>query len=192
MSQPTRYLPLLILPFMLAGCMGGSVGQQLARSLAMQGADHITGMAIEASERAASAPRNIVLKDTEPDPYWAAFLLTQLPVGEPAILVEPLPERPAEPVAQGGRLVRVELWNLIVGQEKHTLLQRSRERGSEIVPPPDEWQRWQVAAGGMQQHTDQPLHILIPPQLGPLRSGDRAIVEISATGGIHVARYRAD
>ena len=194
-SPPKLPLLLLLLP-VLTGCMGGSVGQQLARSLFMQGADKVTELAVDSQLRESRAPRQIVLRDTEPDPYLGAFLLAQIPEIQPQVIIEPLPASPPSvPDSQGirsSRLVRVEVWNLIVGREKHVMMQRSLSHGSEVLPSPVEWADWQLAAGGLDNQQSAPLYFLLPPDFGRVRSGDKAIIEIANAGGLHVARHRAE
>lgn len=195
--QSRRILPvfILLLPT-LAGCMGGTLGQQLARSLVIQGADKVTELAVDAQLTEAAKPRQYSLKGTEPDPYLAAFLLAQIPEIKPEIIVEPLPDSsvpvPEQQGIRSSRLVKVEVWNLIVGREKHTMLQRSLSRGSAVLPAPVEWSEWQLAAGGLENHQSTPLYFLLPPHFGRVKSGDKAIIEIAGAGGLHVARHRAE
>jgi hypothetical protein len=182
---------------MLSGCFGGPIGVQIARSLLLQGADKVTANAIEAQERKDEFARhNAVLKDTEPDEYWAAFVTSSFQQAPPADA--PLPDYriaeyqapPTTPVQiEASRLVRVEIWNLLIGDEKRAVLEKARLLGSNSVPPPDQWQHWQVATGGMQSEKTRAVTFLIPPDFGKITSGESALVEIEPTGGLHIARY---
>jgi len=175
--------------------MGGSIGQQMARSLLMQGADKVTGLAVEANERVANTPHSIQLSDPNYEPYWASFVRLQLPDPQPQPIIEPLPvqrQSPAQLQAISSRLVTVEVWNLVVGEEKQALLQRSLNHGSSILPSPADWSSWQVAEGVMQSQANQTIYFLLPPDFGRVRTGDKAVIEIAEMGGLHIARHRAD
>ncbi|HLD10065.1 MAG TPA: hypothetical protein VJB68_08475, partial [Methylophilaceae bacterium] len=93
--------------------------------------------------------------------------------------------------AQVTRLVHVEIWNLIIGDEKNLLLEKARLLGAEI-PPKDEWRRWKVATGALVSDKNKQITFLIPPEFGRINSGDRAVVEMTELSQIHVARYAAN
>lgn len=152
---------------------------------------------VDAELRREREPVNIVLRDTEPDPYYAKFLLTQFPdAPKTEMIVEPLPSHveleQGRTSVPANRLVTVEILNLIIGKEKQLALERSLLNGSTVLPTPVEWRDWQLAAGTLPGHADSQLYFLIPPDFGRISSGERAIVEIAGTGGIHIARYRAN
>ena len=219
MSAFYRTMRLLILALTLVtpvialnGCMGGPIAQQIATSLLTRGADKIINKTYEAKQR--EEERNRKLEDTLPDPYRYVFITSGFNTISPT--VEALPASAgaidgtaltaseagaARPTpasannnlasAQATRLVHVEIWNLIIGDEKNLLLEKARLLGAE-VPPRDEWRRWKVATGALVGEKNKPVTFLIPPEFGRINSGDRAVVEITEPNQIHVARYAAN
>ena len=197
----------------LGGCFGGSMAQQLVRSLFIQGADKVTGAAIEAKEQNDKLVlQKMPLKNTSPDPYQVAFVNAAFE--NVPLQVEPLPknahdEETALPVSQEAKiieskLVQVEVWNLLVGDEKQSILEKARIQGVTNIPPDSEWQKWQIAVGAENKKTTpnklnkqsdhinnktQPITFLIPPEMGKMFSGEIALVELSSVGELNVARY---
>ncbi len=190
-------IPALFGALLASGCASGPVGQQIASSIATRVADKVVGEIVDAELRREREPRNIVLKDTAPDPYYAKFLLAQFPDAPPEeAVVEPIPNHVE--IEQGNapmpasRLVTVEVVNLVIGREKQAVLERSLRNGSDILPEPVAWRDWQLASGSLPGHAGAQLYFLIPPEFGRMHSGDTAIVEIAHVGGLHIARHRAD
>jgi hypothetical protein len=191
-----------IAALLLTGCMGGPIAQQIASSIATRVADKVVGDAVDEQLRKEREPRHIDLMNTEPDPYLSKFLFSQFAEPEqPQMIIEPLPSNAGQvdaepsngqPRANSSRLVSVELLNLIIGQEKQAMLERSLQKGSTVLPTPIEWRDWQLATGNLQGHAESQLYVLIPPSFGRIRSGDLAVVEIASVGGVHIARYRAN
>ena len=184
----------LLLVAMLTGCAGGPIAQQIASSIATRIADKVVGDAVDEQLRKDREPRHIDLMNTDPDPYLSKLLFSQFPDPEqPQAIIEPLPPRAerddGQPRANTSRLVSVEIWNLIVGQEKQAMLERSLQKGSTVLPTPVEWRDWQLATGNLQGHAENQLFFLIPPNFGRISSGDLAIVEIASVGGVNIARY---
>lgn len=192
----------------LSGCIGGPIAQQIARSIITHGADKIINNAYEAQER--ETELHTTLKDTPPDPYYYAFITSSFKTITPT--VEPLPtsanavDGTALIASENGtasptnshlapprvtRLVHVEIWNLIIGDEKNALLEKARMLGGE-VPPKDEWQRWRLATGALVSDKNKPITFLIPPEFGRVSSGDHAIVEMVELNQMHMARYAAN
>lgn len=200
MHPKTRLLVLkcttvAILSLTLCGCLGGTIAQQLARSILMQGADSITTAAWDAQARNEKQMiQNTPLKDTPPDPYHIAFLRSGFEPIQPQI--EPLPEAPIEivnpiQIMQETKLVNVEVWNLLIGEEKQLALEKARLQGSTLIPPKAEWSQWQIAVGANKsnQSKPQPITFLIPPSIGKMHSGTKALVELSDTEELSIARY---
>ena len=188
-------LPLLALALLaLGGCMGGPIAQQLATSILMRAADKAVTASIDNNIRAQEeADRNKPLPDKVPDEYWASFLTSGF--SEVGPVVEPLPQATQQPPqakavsAQASQLVRVELWNVMLGEEKLSVLEQARLIGATTLPPKAEWARWKVATGAIANGDEQPLVFLIPPEFGKVSSGQHAVVELSGLGELHVARY---
>lgn len=186
-----------LLAVMLSGCAGGPIAQQIASSVATRVADKVVGDMVDEQLRKEREPRRIDIMNTEPDPYLGKFLTMQFADPQQAqVVVEPLPSHVELENGKTGitssRLVSVEVLNLIIGQEKLAVLERSMQNGSTILPAPMEWRDWQLAAGNLQGHAETQLYFLVPPDFGKVRSGDLAIVEIANVGGLHIARYRAN
>jgi len=191
-----RKLRVLVPAFMLltlGGCVGGPIAQQLASSILMHAADKAVSNSIENNARAEEeALRNQPLPDKLPDEYWAAFVTSGFSQVSP--IAEPLPQKPVvavekSPSAQTSRLVRVELWNLMLGEEKRSILEKARLMGDSAVPPREQWPQWKVATGGVANEKDKPIVFLIPPDFGNVSSGQQAVVELKGLGDLHVARY---
>ncbi len=110
-------------------------------------------------------------------------------------IAEPLPEENVEvetPVAivQGNQLVRVELFNLLIGEEKNAVYENARLMGSTSLPPKREWRNWHVGTGVIQKDK-KIITFLIPPEFGKLPSGATAMVELASPGELNIARYKA-
>jgi hypothetical protein len=108
-------------------------------------------------------------------------------------IAEPLPEEIAEAetrvnIVQGNQLVRVELFNLLIGDEKNAVYENARLVGSTSLPPKREWQNWQVGVGAIE-HSKKVVTFLIPPEFGKLPSGAIAMVELASPGELNIARY---
>ncbi len=108
-------------------------------------------------------------------------------------IAEPLPEEIAEVetrvnIVQGNQLVRVELFNLLIGEEKNAVYENARLVGSTSLPPKREWQNWQVGVGAIE-HSKKVVTFLIPPEFGKLPSGAMAMVELAGHGELNIARY---
>jgi hypothetical protein len=192
LNQTVKWLVIGLVSSALCACMGGTVAQQLVRSMLMHGADKATTAAIDANERNKKlAAQKMPLKDTVPDDYKIAFINSGFE--QVTLQVEPLPEAKIEEeksieFMQETPLVQVEVWNMLVGDEKQRILEKARLQGSASVPPKDEWQQWQIATGETMSN-QQTITFLIPPEIGKLHSGAVALVELSSTGELNIARY---
>jgi hypothetical protein len=201
LQRTIQWLSLALVSFSLCACLGGSVAQQIARSIFTSGADAATASAMNAHERKEKlAAQQMPLKDTVPDKYQIAFLNSSF--NEITAQIEPLPAmslEDEEPVQwmQETKLVQVEVWSLLVGDEKQGVFEKARIQGSTSIPPKAEWQQWQIAVGASDNTTSnkksnaqqQAITFLIPPEMGKIRSGTKAVVELSGTGELNVARY---
>ncbi len=182
------WLATVAMTLLLTGCLGGSIGQQIVQSILLQGADKATASAMDAHERNQIA---LAKKNAKPDPYTIAFLNSGF---EPVTAqIEPLPEALPEeekdlPMMQETKLVPVEIWSLLAGEEKQNVLEAARLRGATEIPPKNEWRQWQIAMGAANQ-SNQPITFLIPPEMGKMRSGAKAMVELSRSNELSVARY---
>lgn len=205
-----RYLrtaAILLAAILQAGCLGGTVTQQLARSLFIHGADKATAAAMDAHENDQKpAARYLVPADKALDAYQIAFLRAGFETIQPQI--EPLPpsknqetqqhgssnHKPvATPALQSRPLVHVEIWNVLLGDEKNRLLEKAMLHGSPAIPPKAQWSTWQIAIGAVQGHAvkppQNPITFLIPPDLGKLPSGSKALVELAEHDELSIARY---
>jgi hypothetical protein len=184
-------LAILFQNLLLTGCMGGSVAQQIARSVTTQGADKATGYVVDAQLQKEMEQNNF-LADTPPNPYRIAFMNAQF-VTLPA---ESEPEPTPDPVASAkpivSRLATVEVWGTVVGEEKRLALERIQSQNLDIPTKLDARQSWQLVEGCIQGKKDNALLFLVPPDVGKLKSGDLAIVELAAVGEFNVARQRIE
>lgn len=186
-----KWLLLLTLAGLLNACVGGSIAQQLATSMALQAADRITANAYAAQQRTLSSQPAAVMQDIPPDDHWATFIRAGFEPITPT--AQPLPETARQqqgaPQAQAIPLVRIELWNLIVGEEKIHYLERAQLGGASNLPDRSEWHTWQLATGAMLSQPDKPLHFLIPPGFSKLASGEITVVEMADSGRLSILRY---
>ena len=201
----------------LSACLGGTIAQQIARSIATSVADKVVANAMDKQYEKDNAPKNTVLKDTPPDPYKIAFVNAGF---EPVqAIAEPLPQTTEEidapiAIAQSSQLVRVELFNLLLGEEKAAVYEKARILGATTLPKLREWQNWNVATGLVtsdlsssslvvsnlatansktgSQKNKKVITFLIPPEFGKLPSGSIAVVEIASSGELNIARYKVN
>ena len=160
----------------------------------------LQGPASQNSALKTSVSPNIQLQNTPPDPYKIAFVNAAFDEVKP--VTEALPEQLAEvetplqvAVAEGNQLVRVELFNLLIGEEKNAVYESARMMGATSLPQKREWQSWGVGTGAIQgalQKDKQLITFLIPPEFGKLPSGTVAVVELASPGEMNVARYKAN
>ncbi|MES2181931.1 MAG: hypothetical protein V4493_07510 [Pseudomonadota bacterium] len=206
LQRTFKWLMVMLLPAALGGCLGGTVAQQLVRTMMMQGADKATAAVIDIQEKNEQlAAQKMPLKDTPPDPYKLAFVnaaFETVPVKIEPLPATPLDEEAALQTLQETKLVQVEVWSLLVGDEKQNILEKASIQGAIILPPKAEWQQWQIAIGAAENNatngrqtgnrkmnSKQPITFLIPPEMGKMHSGEKAVVELSNAGDLSVARY---
>lgn len=119
-------------------------------------------------------------------------------------IAEPLPQDATVienkvAVVQSSQLVRVELFNLLIGEEKNAVYEQARLIGATSLPQKREWALWRVATGLIQDNYLQignnskkkPITFLIPPQFGKLPSGAITMVELAGPGELNIVRYAA-
>ena len=244
-----KYIGLLLSTCLLSGCLGGTVAQQIVRSIATSVADKAMAHAMdvedgpsnrnpnyaeastpsksaaqtsslpqpykpvisESSSEKALAKQNLEnynlarrsIEQAQYDPYRLAIANTAFQELKPQSLrpiAEPLPTEAAEvesvlQVIQSSQLVRVELFNLLIGEEKNAVYEQARLMGSTSLPQKREWALWQVATGAIQggniQASKKQITFLIPPEFGKLPSGAVTMVELASPGELNVARYKA-
>lgn len=190
-----KYSILLFSAFMLSGCLGGTIAQQIVRSIATSVADNAVGQAVDAHEKKQSAPQNTVFENTPADPYQVAVFNAAF---EPAtatteVIAQPETTETETIIVKTTPLVPVELFNLLIGDEKANVYEKARLMGAISLPKQREWARWNVGTGRMQtEHGGKTITFLIPPVLGKLPSGSIAMVEIASAGELNIARYKAN
>lgn len=197
-----RFAIILCVALLTTGCFGGTVAQQIVRTIATSVADSAVGKALEADESRALAQQPTIKNmphNPAPDPYRnAMFNMAFTPI---QAISEPLPEYLTESeetpivILNTNPLVQVELFNLLIGNEKLAVLEKERSRGALNIPDQSEWESWQVATGKIQtphQFTSELILFLLPPELGKLPSGSITTVEIATSGDMSIARYKSD
>ena len=98
-------------------------------------------------------------------------------------------------IIEGNPLVRVELFNLLIGDEKNAVFENARMLGAINLPKQREWQHWGVGTGAFLQDGENAKKIitfLIPPEFGKLPSGSITMVELASAGELNVARYKSN
>lgn len=192
----SRWSALVLMTTALCSCVGAPIAQQIVQSILLHGADKATAAAIDANEEKQKlAAQNMPLKDTTPDKYDIAFINAGFEEVKPQI--EPLPqqtsieEKPVQ-LMQETKLVQVEVWSLLIGDEKQHILEAAKKQGSTELPPENEWQQSQIAIGATSNsklNKQEVITFLIPAEIGKLHSGSKALVELSTAGQLSVARY---
>lgn len=193
----SRWSALVLMTAALCSCVGAPIAQQIVQSILLHGADKATAAALDATEEKQKiAAQNMPLKNTTPDKYDIGFINAGFEVVKPQI--EPLPQQTSieedKPLQliQETKLVQVEVWSLLIGDEKQHILQAAKTQGSTELPPENEWQQSQIAIGATSSsklNKREVITFLIPVELGRLHSGSKALVELSTAGQLSVARY---
>lgn len=193
-----RLLCLTLCMSLLAGCMGGPIAQQIVTSMISNKVDQVTSDAYDSYLlQQANEKKSITLKDTEPDRYWAAFVTSgfnTIPANPEQEALDRQAERAKEEAdlanaPEASKLVSVEVWNVLIGDEKLRVLNKAKDLGATDLPAPQEWIKWQVATGALVSDPTKMLTFLVPPDLGKISSGKHTYVEIQESGGLHIARY---
>jgi hypothetical protein len=252
-----KYIAIFAAIMLLSGCLGGTVAQQIVRSIATSVADKVMARAMDVdedqpysnrkpdysntpqsntqtayapatqsnslpqpykpanvqpnsekaiakrnAEQYQSAQRNI--QQAQNDPYRIAIANTAFEELKPQDLkpiAEPLPTEVTEvesatEIIQSSQLVRVELFNLLIGDEKNAVYEQARLIGAASLPQKREWALWRVGTGAIQLNQGQAdkkvITFLIPPEFGKLPSGAVTMVELASPGELNVARYKAN
>jgi len=189
----SKWIILGLLASALCGCLGGTIAQQLVQSILLHGADKATAAALDANEE---KNKLAARKNTMPDKYDVAFVNSGFQ--EITAQIEPLPQTPLDeektiPLMQESKLVQVEVWSLLIGDEKQHVLENAKKHGSTELPPENEWQQSQIAVGATINNTKASKQVvitfLIPTEMGKLHSGSKALVEMQSAGQLNVARY---
>ncbi len=188
-----RYIALIAACFLLSACLGGTIAQQIVSTIATRVADKAVAHAMDV-EDGPSNRKPVELKDTPPDPYKAAFVSAAFEPVQP--IAEPLPSETVEietpvQVLQGSQFVRVELFNLLIGDEKNAVYENARLMGATSLPQKREWKSWGVGTGAIQKDK-KIITFLIPPEFGKLPSGTVAVVELAGPGELNIARYKGN
>lgn len=192
-----RWLLLALASLSLGGCFSGSLAAQIASSMATHIADKAISTSLDAQQRAEDA-KGIALEDTTPDEYWAAFLTSGFSSVAPTAETLPPDYRQAAytpPHASANilasRLLKIETWNVVIGEEKTRILENARRVGA-TLPDKLDWPNWQLASGPIDASGKKTIYFLVSPDVGKVRTGSRVVVEISEVGGLHMARYLLD
>jgi hypothetical protein len=211
-----RLVTLASLCGLLSACLGGTVAQQIARSIVTNVADKSVARALDVDEdqitsnrkpNIAEAPKppvqklaiapNTPAKMPDVDRYTRAFMTSGFETIK--AIPEPLPENlnieTDIEIIKSKPLVRVELFNLLIGDEKTAVFERARYIGAPDLPRMREWPYWQVATGvvlNSNQKDRKLITFLIPPEFGKMPSGSLAMVELAGPGELNFARYKAN
>ncbi len=192
MLKSLKLLLLVLTMSLLSACLGGTVAQQIARSIATSIADKGVANAMDVDEYAEPKKRQSrTLQNIVPNDRWVALTTAKF---SPANTTLPEANTNAEPeetqlaIARTNQFVQVELHNLLITDEKNVLFEKARLIGSLNLPQQREWALWHVATGSLSGK-DELITFLIPPHFGKLPSGSVAIVEIAPAGDLNIARY---
>lgn len=172
--------------------MGAPLAQQLLTSVVMNGADNIMNNAYEAQQREAINHR--VLKDSPPDDYWATFVsagFQSVPPSAESMPAADVVESKPNPaiMIEASPFVRVEVWNMLIGEEKLSVLEKAYAAGSMNLPPKKDWGQLHIATGALEGQEGRPIVFLVPAEIGKLTSGQQTIVQLAKPGDLNIARY---
>lgn len=194
-----RLVLLCALTISLTACLGGTIAQQVLRSVATSVADNAIGSAIEKRENAArnqpselgAFVANSSFREVHPvvESLQSSHQMSQNTRDNVPFSADE--NQPAEGLAEVKivPLVRVEILNLLVGDEKKAVFERARLIGALNLPKQREWPMWHVATG-MPEGDSKPITFLIPPQIGKLPSGVIAVVELAGAGELNMLRHQ--
>lgn len=206
-----KTIAVFVMACMLSGCLGGSIAQQLARTIATSVADKVVADAMDVQDGQVdqnSQYNNITLRTTHANDDWYTVANSNF---EPVKATpETLPTHdayletpdqidsqfstPADTPVQAiqtNQLVRVELFNLLIGDEKNAVYEQARLMGASSLPQKREWQFWAVATGVVEGDKKM-ITFLIPPKFGKLPSGAVAVVELASPGELNIVRYKSN
>lgn len=162
-------------------------------------------------ERTAAIQASNIAKIKQ-DKYLSAFLFSGFDEAPESVQQTNKPETSQAPTVESepasiesSHLVSVEVWSIILGEEKNSLLAKAQRLGATQLPPSSEWHQWKMAIGSLDRlRSDQDsvvnaksiegdaqktILFIAPPDFAKFKNGDHVIVEISISGGVHIARY---
>jgi hypothetical protein len=180
-----------------ASALNKSTQNSAMQRSALQGTT-VQNVALQNSTLQNAAKQKTQAQNTEPNDYWYALATSGFEPVKP--ITEPLPENVEEvethiAIIEGNQLVRVELFNLLIGDEKNAVYEKARIMGATSLPQKREWQNWGVGTGAIKSNTEKEKKVitfLIPPELGKLPSGAVAVVELANPGELNMARYKGN
>jgi len=187
-----KLILLVLAASLLTGCVGGPIIQQIASSIATKVADNAIANAMDVQDGPSNKKQdNGPRKDTVPDDTWMMMATAGFQPVDPNAQLAPdnPPEEPPMQVFQSNHLVRVQLFNLLIGDEKTAVFEKARLVGALNLPDKREWPRWHVATG-VTEKDKKMITFLIPPEFGKLPSGTLAMVELAGPGDLNIARYK--
>ena len=129
---------------------------------------------------------NMAFEQTKPAPETSLDQAAPLQIEETEMRIA---------IIEGNQLVRVELFNLLIGDEKNAVFEKARLLGASSLPKQREWARWGVGTGAFNidgQSDKKIITFLIPPEFGKLPSGSITMVELASAGELNVARYKGN
>jgi hypothetical protein len=189
-AKAARNLSIAAISILLNGCFGGTLAQQLVRSIATSVADNAVANAMDVNEQVKPKPRqNLELTNRPPSDLALAISRTSFKKAEPQLreTTIQLNEKKLQ-IIKSSALVSVKVFNIIIGQEKNSLLERARMAGAFNVPTQEEWHQWHIATGEII-NSKTPITFIVPPNLGKPVSGSTTVVELANIGDINIARY---
>jgi len=191
MLKVIKFIFVVLFACQLSGCMGGPIAMQIASSIATRIADHAVANALDVQDGPSN--RKVERKDTDPDDVWMAMATSGFRPVDPnaKALEDATPEEISVQIQQANSLVRVEVFNLLIGDEKTAVLEKARAIGALNLPDRREWPYWNVATG-MTENDKKLITFLIPPEFGKLPSGAQTVVELASPGDLNIARYKSN
>jgi hypothetical protein len=197
-TKINRFLGVCIACLFLSGCFGGTVAQQLVRSIATSVADKAIANAMDVNEDAQQkSRRHVAFTSRQSDDMSYALKnmrFKQAPLKNSPVNTQAdntalsLPPPKKAQIIKESALVRVKVLNLIIGQEKNSLYEKARRIGALNLPSQQAWTNGHIAFG-IIENTENPITVVIPAELGKPTSGSIIIVELANVGDLNIARY---
>lgn len=189
-GKVARHISIITAFLLLSGCLGGTIAQQIVRSIATSVADNAIANAMDVNEDAKPHPRqNIRLADRTPSDLSFALRNTAFrmsPDNTKTATKRPI-EKPLQ-IIKASTLVRATVFNLVIDQERDIIYEKAQRIGALNLPNPQDWKNWHVVAGVIED-SETPIIFITPPELGKPISGSVSIVELAKIGNLNIARY---
>lgn len=195
-TKAIRLLTICTACLLLCGCLGGTVAQQLVRSIATSIADKTIANAMDVNEDGQQTSHNrTAFSGKQSDEMSYALMNTrfkQAPAKKTPLTKQIIKEK-SVPIIKANAFVPVKVINLIIGEEKNLMYEKAKRLGALNLPDAQSWNNGYVATGEIKSKDTttgaKRITFHVPVSLGKPISGTVIIVEQANLGDLHIARY---